>query len=372
MSTPAQSSPNASVAMSIVGEADDARDVMNLSESATPERKIMEEYSTAGLVVTNPAALDELIGSKTESPVGSDSSRNFAPVHCVSITPTIINPKSSVSSPSDQLPATPCPIERSLARTSGNKHIAFTDNTSLADETPFNTTLKYFKGIKDKENSTTRARRYASLPEEIAELAKEFNEFSDDSDLDQYRDEDLALMDTVLENNIAGDIMMPATTIFNIRNEPKIEEEASEVYAAPPKPVIYELKVPGHNGDVFGMKIETSASVEEVARFIREKGRELEANSDVVDKAVQDFIAAPELFIVHKRNEGLDQDSNFDGESEKAKVIEDVEHPIFIKVIGLIPMAMLSAVAQPIAFCADKTVEMVVEKLAGLTIRDKS
>jgi hypothetical protein len=73
-----------------------------------------------------------------------------------------------------------CPA---VVATPSGCHLAFTPNATIPD-TPFTHNLNYFKQHKGKENSLSKSRRNASLPEEIAELAKEAKE---EEDLEKYR-----------------------------------------------------------------------------------------------------------------------------------------------------------------------------------------
>jgi len=102
----------------------------------------------------------------------------------------------------------------SVIQTPNGRHVDFTKGSSVF-ETPFTKTLNYFKTHVNKENTPHKVRRNASLPEEIAELAKEANlnelddEYvgSDTEDLEKYRAMDLALEEPVVENKIAGDLI---------------------------------------------------------------------------------------------------------------------------------------------------------------------
>jgi len=87
-------------------------------------------------------------------------------------------------------------------------------------ETPFSRTLTYFKQFRGKENSPSKSRRNASLPEEIAQLAHEahigedteYNEGGQgEEEWAKYRELDLAPIDPVMEDGVAGDLIMFTT-----------------------------------------------------------------------------------------------------------------------------------------------------------------
>ncbi len=60
-----------------------------------------------------------------------------------------------------------------------------------------------------------------------------------------------------------------------------------------------------------------------------------------------------------------------DGTEGRSKaVVQEVEHPVFINVLNMIPMAMVSAVVHPIAYYTDKAVEKMTEQLGRLSVRD--
>ncbi|KAF2682334.1 hypothetical protein K458DRAFT_419744 [Lentithecium fluviatile CBS 122367] len=248
----------------------------------------------------------------------------------------------SVGSPS-HIAATP--------DSNGTKHVVFAPNPSVPD-TPFANTLKYFKQLKGKENSPSKARRNASLPEEIAELAKEAQQedalegmgaTEGNEDLEQYREMDLGPLDPVMEDGIAGDLIMlgtptkPRVDAWMERNKKGsssnfvqddeasecIEDRATESAADKASGRVedevdervadegseewegvcckgvtyndlideggfqYELEIPGHYGDLSRTTIKTRAALCCIAMFIRQRGRMLEAAPEDIEAAVQ-------------------------------------------------------------------------------------
>ncbi|KAF2109502.1 hypothetical protein BDV96DRAFT_585698 [Lophiotrema nucula] len=47
---------------------------------------------------------------------------------------------------------------------------------------------------------------------------------------------------------------------------------------------------------------------------------------------------------------------------------QEEEHPTFVKIIGMLPMAMVSAVAQPAARYTDQAFNSVMQKLGLLSL----
>jgi len=195
----------------------------------------------------------------------------------------------------------------------GNKHIKLGSNASVPD-TPFTSTLEYFKHLKGKENSHSKSRRNISLPKEIAEMAKERqqdDEFEDGKeDLDQYRDVDLAPLDPVMEDGIAGDLIMlgtPAKPAVNSKMKTNtLISTIASVYGSDesevPKQVVegpwidlhneaevvqYELEIPGRYGDLYHATVRTNAPIYDIAQFIRQSGKQLDAPKKSIEAAVQ-------------------------------------------------------------------------------------
>lgn len=133
------------------------------------------------------------------------------------------------TSPPTNLPVPPfnTPTSSNVVTTPGGKHIQFALQSTVHD-TPFTKTLNYFKQFKGKENSPSKSRRNASLPEEIAELAKEAQEEEEGSeDLEMYREMDLAPMDPVVETSSAGDLIMLGTPTKPVVNAHESEVRSS-------------------------------------------------------------------------------------------------------------------------------------------------
>jgi hypothetical protein len=227
------------------------------------------------------------------------------------------------SSPTgEQMPASlGSPSHIATPGSNSKRHVAFA-STSLVPDSPFTSTLKYFKQLKDKESSPSKSRRNASLPEEIAQLAKEAQHedgFEDIGrfdegieDMEQYRDMDLAPLDPVMEDGIAGDLIILGTP-----TKPRVEtlveatkriSSVSSAYGSDENQVSqqnvmmeglrpglseevegvqYELEIPGHYGDLFYATIRTKAPVWDIARFIRESGKLLDAPDEAIEAAVQ-------------------------------------------------------------------------------------
>lgn len=199
----------------------------------------------------------------------------------------------------------------SAFRDSESGHVQFTPK-SVTEETPFANTLKYFKQFKGKENTPSKSRRNASLPEEIAELAKEAQqEGIDDEDevWDKYREMDLVPMDPVMDDGIAGDLITgtpirkaKAVTTEGIQPmnwgevlRSEAETSGNELIstrfslgdgihnAAP----LYQVDLPGHFGDTFRLRFRSGASTGDMASFLRERGEALEADQGDIDNVIE-------------------------------------------------------------------------------------
>lgn len=180
-----------------------------------------------------------------------------------------------------------------------DKHVLF--DQQFQDQTsPFTKTLKTLKQFQGKENSPSKSRRNASLPEEIAELAKEAqqNELEEENEKwRKYREIDLAPVDTVMEDRIAGDLIMTgSTTSDNVHTwaDGETNEEgkstivvSQDILLGEFEGTTYELNIPGHSGQIHKLVIKTLVSVEELAVFIMSQGKALGATEEDIDHAVQ-------------------------------------------------------------------------------------
>ncbi|KAF2791835.1 hypothetical protein K505DRAFT_363451 [Melanomma pulvis-pyrius CBS 109.77] len=285
------------------------------------------------------------------------------------------NPKNA--SEADKIP--------SVVQTPNGKHVEFAKGSSVF-ETPFTKTLNFFKANKAKENSPHKPRRNASLPEEIAKLARETHvadmddESEDRKDLDQYRDMDLAPEDHILENGAAGDLMIAHTPNAKAAKQWN-EETTNKAYltenlmvthsTSNTKAPTYSLDIPGHYGDSFKMEIRTNASSLQIATFIRQRGEELDASEENINSAVENFLTSPELFVVDPPQEEPSSSTvvnSNDSKEVKEYEANELEDPVFIKVIGMIPKCMFWAVAQPIAHYSSLAFDKALEKLTGLSL----
>ncbi|KAF2662785.1 hypothetical protein K491DRAFT_709448 [Lophiostoma macrostomum CBS 122681] len=443
---------------------------------ANPEHNAVSYFAedSAPLTPGATAAIDpdqlEKILSSPESPSPPASPAMSTPAQATSLIPGPLVPSSSPAAvPVGQTPraavgpATPSPMQIALpssigstspTRTRANstptrqvlgagaRRVSFTDDP-IVSETPFTGALKHFKtyqnatktkSIRNKENSPSKSRRNASLPEEIAELAKEIDEGIEDAkdtlmlqqrreavtkaeaeadvkavgldfelDLEKYREADLAPLDPVREDKRSGDSSMAGTPVKSTLNAFKKYEDEQRVQAgllgtaspghndglghdfnnASPKatatttmgntgtvmlgqsttsvPTKYELSVPDHTGGIAKLKIESNASPQQIGEYIRQKGMELDAREADIDDAVQSFLDEPESFVVV-----ADRDTDADT-AGACDHIRD-EHPVFIKIISLLPGALLWGTVAPIVKYTSAAYDTVMRKLVGLTL----
>lgn len=221
----------------------------------------------------------------------------------------------------------------SSVRNISNPHVQFATNTSVQD-TPFAKTLKYFKQFKDKENTPLKSRRNASLPKEIAELAKDAQQegIEDDKALwDKYRELDFAPLDPVMDGQTTGDLITGAPVCKTVASDAEGSKatETSRVISVRPKSrgfpgddknndqttaslslndkVIeghanetgptYLVNIPGHFDDAFQLRFRSRASVGLIASFLHERGEALDASKDDIDRLVK------VRFLVHVLSE---------------------------------------------------------------------
>ncbi|KAJ4345472.1 uncharacterized protein N0V89_011603 [Didymosphaeria variabile] len=230
------------------------------------------------------------------------------------------------------------PISRfaspSASCVSGSAHVQFAANASVQD-TPFAKTLKYFKQFKDKENTPSKSRRNASLPEEIAELAKEAQQEGVEDEKvmwDKYREIDLAPMDPITDDEMDVDLITGTSTrktaaavgedldlhrrsgAICIRPKTRaflgddkngeqtsaslgLNDKVIEGYANETGPM-YLVDIPGHFGDAFHLQFRSRASVELIATFLRERGEALDASRADIDRLVESFHECPSKFKI--------------------------------------------------------------------------
>lgn len=336
-----------------------------------------------GVVVVEPARLDDLLSDEP-----------------------------GVSYGSGPLPDEPASTPRRESRPDASRRVSFADEPTVIDD-PFHSTLQYFKGFKGtgvddsprgrtkgKENSPYKPRRKASLPEEIAELKREASASSDEdlSDLEKYREYDLAPLDPVMEADSAGDLI--AGDLIMAKSSPSVNKQQNfvkgdigdmeddakgskghaakqslnamseatkpEQHKTPPttpaKTAMYELSIPGSDNK-YNLKIETNASPDKIAEHMRETATQLEAKEEDIEEAVNSFLEEPESFIVVDNNSSSDAAQN-----GGTLVNDDDEHPVFIKVISMVPTTMFWALVHPVAYYSNKLYEAVLEKLGGMTL----
>jgi hypothetical protein len=214
--------------------------------------------------------------------------------------------------------------EPAVIHTPGGRHLEFTSNASI-EESPFNNTLRYFKQYKGKENSPSKSRRNASLPEEIAELAREANE--EEEDLDKYRSVDLAPMEPVGESEGVEDL---------ISFESPVKRAADALRTVP--------------------EFDTESRLSTLPHF-----------------------SMPDLELQHPSRMSLpveqDEESDADVETsdtaapnEEKQLIVYPQDPTFVTVIGILPKAMFWAAAAPVARLGSSAYDMLIEKFTGLEL----
>jgi hypothetical protein len=231
--------------------------------------------------------------------------------------------------------------------TPSGRHLEFTPYATIPDIS-FIKTLSYSKHYKGKENSPTKNRRNASLPEEIAQLAREANE---EEDLDAYREMDLAPMEPVMENHAAGDLI---------------------TFGTPKKSNIPTTAIGPTTPDVFAQR--TSFTRRLSLGFGEDLGTfRVEENSNAGVHQNQPENQPQSIWSPVKQDdaeaETIISDAVLEEEDvgdEHKQMILYPQHPTFVNVIGMLPQAMFWATAAPIAKYSGKAYEALVGKLSEL------
>ncbi|KAF1949070.1 hypothetical protein CC80DRAFT_555686 [Byssothecium circinans] len=389
-----------------------------------------------GVAVVDPEKLEELLGSNAEpedeamdqerTSTPSDFSPSMDYVSPTDLertsTPTDYNPFLDYISPTDLtefpssrfLPSTPTPmpqpqtLRRRVSTSTGSRmpssshspntkldseanttdqlaeqrRIQFT-SPSAVQETPFKKTLNYFKQYRGKENSPSKSRRNASLPEEIAEMAKEAGlrvetddidekkrvgmdggvgkvdggkEDVEEEELEKYREMDLAPLDTVMEGELAGDlIMMGPPTPARVRdwmNEDGKRMGARDVMAGSG---VVDDDEEEDDDDQFIDSVSTPSK------------NGVKPQREDAEQRDQHPTPSPEPKARETHSLFCPETNPQDSPSKKQLILYQ-ERPVFINVIGMLPAAMFWTMAVPVAVLSNKAYDKVVEKLSGLKL----
>jgi len=238
-----------------------------------------------------------------------------------------------------------------VATPSGN-HLAFTP-TSTIPITYFTKTLKDFKKYSGKENSPSKSRRNASLPEEIAELAKEAKE---EEDLEKYREIDLAPMEPIMESKNAGDLITFGTPARSKILTPPIDT---------PSPT----------------QVPQKAALSDQARAVEtlillakspmdRKYVEMPKATNVETQASpSEAVASPSLPAEqHEGNKVDPEESDVAYSSEGRQLSLYREPPTFVKVVALLPETMFWVAAAPVMKYSSMAYEAMVSKFTKLEL----
>ncbi|KAF2831809.1 hypothetical protein CC86DRAFT_463601 [Ophiobolus disseminans] len=274
-------------------------------------------------------------------------------------TSRLFSPKvSRHHSPSDTpLPLSSFPdIEPSVIPTPGGRHLEFTPNASIPD-TPFAKTLSYFKQYKGKENSPSKSRRNASLPEEIAELAREANE--EEEDLEKYRDIDLAPMELVEGEDVVDEVYADG------------EEDGSEDMDSVPKQLVL---VSDHIEDLIILDTPTKSNTSPDRSSVGYKSFGYNTRAHEMRSQQLGSPSPRRLSLLIEQDEDEDADVETPDTvvtTEEKEVVVQVEDPTFVTVIGLLPEAMFWAAAAPVARLGNAAYHALVKRFASLEVEEK-
>ncbi|KAF1911644.1 hypothetical protein BDU57DRAFT_552046 [Ampelomyces quisqualis] len=232
-----------------------------------------------------------------------------------------------------------------VVATPSGKHLDFASYASLPD-TPFAKTLMYYKQHKGKENSPSRNRRNASLPEEIAELARAANE---EEDLDKYREMDLAPMEPIMGSNTSGDLITFGTPV-----ESKISSSAGDTN-------LFSWRATNANDLVCDSSNAPQGAVTTTAG-------NLDGDTDAQPSYTRTLISQS-LREVKSKDVGGTASEGEGTASTEEEILENhsPQHPPFVTVIGLLPKAMFWVAAAPVAKYSNKVYAALVAKFAKLS-----
>ncbi|KAI4613118.1 hypothetical protein J4E83_007529 [Alternaria metachromatica] len=249
-----------------------------------------------------------------------------------------ISPRNVRRASEDALPvstsfiAFPSPA-RAVVQTPNGRHVDFAPSATTP-VAPLTNAPSYFDSRRVKDSTPHKSRRSASSPTEIVDLAREARVEEEEAEqrelanLDQFRDLDLAPIETVMEGGSAGDLIM---------------------CGAPAK--------------------------------ASDKALFLHSASDTVDSEMEDWIdlQRPQSRLPSPRRPNLlvEQDEENDADVEESDSTSDPEqqqlaglprYPTFITVISMIPAAIFWATAASIVDCSSKAFDTLIEKLTGLKV----
>lgn len=238
-----------------------------------------------------------------------------------------------------------------VATPSGN-HLAFT-STSTIPITSFTKTLKDFKKYSGKENSPSKSRRNASLPEEIAELAKEAKE---EDDLEKYREIDLAPMEPIMESKNAGDLITFGTPVRSNILTPPVDT---------PSPTRVPQKTP-----LFDQARAVETLVLLAKSPMDSNYVEMPKATDVETQAPpSEAVASPSLPAEQHGGDMADlEDSDAAYGSEGRQLSIYQEPPTFVKVVALLPETMFWLAAAPVVKYSSMAYEAMVSKFTELEL----
>jgi hypothetical protein len=243
--------------------------------------------------------------------------------------------------------------EPAVVQTPSGQHANFVPNAHIAD-TPFVSTLRYLKNHnKGKENSLSKSRRNASLPAEIAAVAREAEKeeeldkgCEEEEDLERYREIDLAPMVPIMERDTTGDLIILSTP-------------------ARPRDLLIDVHQSLHLSLARGERIARAYDIQleppqdkEVTYYAREQLQE-------PTKSLSRLILP------------LEQDTEDDADAEKSDSVSNPEQkrlilylhqPTFVTVINMIPETLFWVTAARVARLANKVYDTMIEKLTGLEV----
>jgi hypothetical protein len=227
--------------------------------------------------------------------------------------------------------------EPSVVSAPGGSDLDFTSRATVPD-TPSAKTLMCFKQYRGKENSPSKSRRNASLPDEIAELLA--RDAEEEEDPEKYREVDLAPMDPVMESATAGDLII-STMPYKFRVSTLLGLEGT----IPTK--------------VNHMKRKTEESVSN-RQSTRTHQHFLGLDNQPSEPSV----------LVEQDHEGdaVAKSSEEAASAKQQQLIVYLQHPTFVTVLGLLPQAMFWATAAPIVKLSNKAYDAMAEKLMGLKL----
>ncbi|KAF2739130.1 hypothetical protein EJ04DRAFT_559938 [Polyplosphaeria fusca] len=364
-------------------------------------------FIAPGVVVVDPDELDNIIAT--------DTAKYSADASSIALPPSPAS-TSQIPSPVSNQPVTPAPTEVSNPRPrSSQKRVSFSSPTATIIETPLRKqaliprapvsaiktlpadAIDHVKKPENKENTPMKPRRNASLPDEIEKLRMAVEDLAINSgmgnsigDISTSSTQSFKMAKMEREETLTSETNIEDSTTRNSRISDAegvseidsgescpgtdLEEQLALDVADSLECLEYEFNIPGHYVHAFKINFKASSNTTSamIADYVHQRAEELDADPKAITQLLELFYDNPARFAVRESEKGTIMDDSQHGHAENqattTEIAREVEHPIFVIVIGLLPMAMASAIIQLVAHYGAKTLNAVMEKLTRLKL----